>query len=133
MMDDINTQMIHSTPWPFTCLIFGTSDLLCPIVFIYSHGYTLIQVIILSVHIQNLILASCSLMTAWACSACMLASCSLFFLVTFRHVLFIQLRSVQFSCSVASASLQPHGLQHPRPPCPSPTPRVYPNSCPLSR
>ena len=32
-----------------------------------------------------------------------------------------------------SDSLQPHGLQHARPPCPSPTPGVYPNSCPLSR
>ena len=31
-----------------------------------------------------------------------------------------------------SNSLQPHGLQHARPPCPSPTPRVYSNSCPLS-
>ena len=40
---------------------------------------------------------------------------------------------VQFSYSVMSNSLQPHGLQHARPPCPSPTPRVYPNSCPLSR
>ena len=38
----------------------------------------------------------------------------------------------QFSCSVVSDSLQPHGLQHARPPCPSPTPRVYPNSCPSS-
>ena len=42
-------------------------------------------------------------------------------------------RSVQFSCSVVSASLQPHGLQYARPPCPSPTPGVYSNSCPLSR
>ena len=41
--------------------------------------------------------------------------------------------SVQFSCSVVSDSLWPHGLQHTRPPCPSPTPRVYPNSCPLSQ
>ena len=41
--------------------------------------------------------------------------------------------SVQFSHSVVSDSLQPHGLQHARPPCPSPAPRVYPNSCPLSR
>ena len=41
--------------------------------------------------------------------------------------------SVQFSRSVVSDSLQPHGLQHARPPCPSPTPRVYSNSCPLSR
>ena len=41
--------------------------------------------------------------------------------------------SVQFSHSVVSDSLLPHELQHARPPCPSPTPRVYPNSCPLSR
>ena len=41
--------------------------------------------------------------------------------------------SVQFSRSLVSDSLQPHGLQHARPPCPSPTPRVYSNSCPLSR
>ena len=39
---------------------------------------------------------------------------------------------VQFRCSVVSNSLWPHGLQHARPPCPSPTPGVYPNSCPLS-
>ena len=32
-----------------------------------------------------------------------------------------------------SNSLWPHGLQHARPPCPSPTPGIYPNSCPLSR
>ena len=41
--------------------------------------------------------------------------------------------SVQFSHSVVSDSLWPHGLQHARPPCPSPTPGVYPNSCPLSQ
>ena len=41
--------------------------------------------------------------------------------------------SVQFSRSVVSGSLQPHELQHARPSCPSPTPRVHPNSCPLSR
>ena len=41
-------------------------------------------------------------------------------------------KSVQFSCSVMSDSLQPHGLQHARPPFPSPTPRVYSNSCALS-
>ena len=38
--------------------------------------------------------------------------------------------SVQFSCSVVSDSLWSHGLQHAKPPCPSPTPRVYSNSCP---
>ena len=41
--------------------------------------------------------------------------------------------SGQFSCSVVYDSLQPHGLQHTRPPCSSPTPRVYSSSCPLSR
>ena len=40
--------------------------------------------------------------------------------------------SVQFSHSVVSNSLRPHEPQHTRPPCPSPTPRVHPNSCPLS-
>ena len=44
---------------------------------------------------------------------------------------FIQYSSVQFSRSVMSDSLQPHGWQHARPPCPSPTPRVYSNSRPL--
>ena len=41
--------------------------------------------------------------------------------------------SVQFSHSVIFNSLQPHGLQHARPPCPSPPPRVYSNSCPSSQ
>ena len=41
--------------------------------------------------------------------------------------------SVQFSHSVVSDSLRSHEPQHARPPCPSPTPRVYPNPCPLSR
>ena len=41
--------------------------------------------------------------------------------------------SVQFSCSVVSDSLQPHEPQHARPPCPSPTPGVHPDSCPLSQ
>ena len=41
--------------------------------------------------------------------------------------------SVHFSNSVVSNSLWSHGLQHARPPCPSPTPRVYSNSCPLSQ
>ena len=42
------------------------------------------------------------------------------------------LNTVQFSHSVMSNSLRPHGLQHARIPCPSPTPRACPNSCPLS-
>ena len=39
----------------------------------------------------------------------------------------------QFSRSVVSHSLRPHGLQHARPPCPSPTPRVHPNPYPLNQ
>ena len=42
-------------------------------------------------------------------------------------------RSVHFSCSVVYDSLWPHGLQHARPPCPSPTPGACSNSRPLSR
>ena len=45
----------------------------------------------------------------------------------------IVLSSVQFSCSAMSDSLWPHGLHHARPPCPSPTPGVYSNSCPSSQ
>ena len=41
--------------------------------------------------------------------------------------------SVQFSHSVVSDSLRPHGLQHTRLPCPSPTPGAYSNTCPLSQ
>ena len=44
----------------------------------------------------------------------------------------VNFTSVQFSCSVVSDSLWPHELQHAKPPCPSPTPRIHPNPCPLS-
>ena len=37
-----------------------------------------------------------------------------------------------FSCPIVFESLWPHGLQHARPPCPSPSPRVCPSSCPLN-
>ena len=45
----------------------------------------------------------------------------------------VQFSSLKFSHSVVSDSLRPHGLEHSRPPCPLPTPRVYSNSWPLSR
>ena len=45
----------------------------------------------------------------------------------------LDLSSVQFSCSVVSDSFRPHELQHARPPCPSPTPRVHTNPCPSSQ
>ena len=49
---------------------------------------------------------------------------------TCQYVLF---SSAHFSHSVVSDSFQPHGLRHASPTCPSPTPRVYLNSCPLSQ
>ena len=48
-------------------------------------------------------------------------------------MIYHQFSSVQFICSVVSDSLRPHGLQHTRPPSPSPTPGVYSDSCPLSQ
>ena len=45
----------------------------------------------------------------------------------------VQFGSVQFSRSVVSDSLRPHESQHARPPCPSPTPGVHPDSRPLSQ
>ena len=45
----------------------------------------------------------------------------------------LKVTSVQFSWSVVSDSSQPHELQHARPPCPSPTPRVHPKPCPSSQ
>ena len=50
-----------------------------------------------------------------------------------KLILFVLFSSIQFSCSVMSDSSPPYGLQHARPPCASPTPGVYSNSCPLSQ
>ena len=50
-----------------------------------------------------------------------------------RGSIIYQIVSVQFSRSVVSDFLQPHGLQHARPPCPSPTPGACSNSCPSSQ
>ena len=55
------------------------------------------------------------------------------YLPTSESKLSLVCHSVQFSHSVMSNSSWPHGLQHARPLCPSPTPGVYPNSCPLSQ
>ena len=52
---------------------------------------------------------------------------------TYTHKSTRRSGSVQFSCSVVSNSLRPHELQHARPPCPSPTPRVHSDSCPSSQ
>ena len=71
-------------------------------------------------------------------SFCEASSALLIFLVSiapsaYLHCFLTLNDVVQFSCSVVSNSLRPHGLQHARPPCPSPTPRVYSNSCPSSQ
>ena len=54
----------------------------------------------------------------------------------FADDMILYIQSVQFSllsCSVGSDSLRPHESKHARPPCPSPAPGVYSNSCPLTR
>ena len=57
----------------------------------------------------------------------------LWFLIQRKNSLMFIFSSVQFSCSVVSDSLGLQRLRHVRPPCPSPTPGVYSNSCPLSQ
>jgi len=70
----------------------------------------------------------------------MLSRLVITFLPRSKHLLISWLQSpstifssVQFSHSVMSNSLKPHELQHARSPCPSPTPGVHPNPCPLSQ
>ena len=65
---------------------------------------------------------------------CSLHLC-LFCCLTYRVIVtcLSKFHSVQVSCSLMSNSLRHHELQHTRPPCPSPTPRVHSNPCPLSR
>ena len=61
----------------------------------------------------------------WVFHICWHTECSTFTASSFS--------SVQFSRSVMSDSWRPHELQHSRPPCPSPSPRVHSNICPTSR
>ena len=56
-----------------------------------------------------------------------------YLLLDYRVQFTCQTSSVQFSHSVMPDSLHPHGLQHARPPCPSPAPRVCSSSCPSSQ
>ena len=60
----------------------------------------------------------------------LLLSLTIFFSSSFNH---LSLCSFQFSHSVMSDSLRPHGLQHARLACPSPTPGAYSDACPLSQ
>ena len=69
-------------------------------------------------------------------AAVQLSLCSLFYLLIWEESITLSKmliqRTEQFSRSVVSDSPRPHEPQHARPPCPSPTPRFHPNSCPSS-
>ena len=65
-------------------------------------------------------------LAGWGLGAC-LHMCGCMLLSVVLNII------IQFSCSVMSYSLRPHGLQHARLPCSSPTPWACSNSCPLSR
>ena len=56
-----------------------------------------------------------------------------FLFLFWKEILEKSISSVQFSCSVMSDSLRPHGLQHARLPCLPPTPGAYSNSCPSNQ
>ena len=75
----------------------------------------------------------CSIVTLHL-SAILSIKCDFQFIYAIIYIVFsfLSSSSVQFSHSVMSDSLQLHGLQHTRPPCPSPTPGACSNSCPLS-
>ena len=70
------------------------------------------------------LISVCNFSSHWPCNL---------IVTSLRVRIQVSFSSVQFSRSVVSNSLQTHGLQHARPPCASPTPRVYQNSCLLSR
>ena len=75
--------------------------------------------------------SACVYISLW--SACLYSFCVVFQALLLFDSLSQILSSVQFSCSVVSDSLRPHGPQHTRPPCPSLTPGVYSNSSPSSQ
>ena len=73
----------------------------------------------------------------WVYSVCLFLHCcpiNKFFSTIFLDSVYMHsVSSVQFSLWVVSDSLRPHDSQHARPPCPSPTPGIYSNSCPSSQ
>ena len=81
--------------------------------------YLIVLLIYISLVISDLNTFSC---TCWS-----------FVCLLWENVCSDPLSSVQFTCSVVSYFLRPQEMQHARPPCPSPAPRVYPNWCPLSQ
>ena len=69
---------------------------------------------------------------AWVCLCHGFPFCEVDSALGLLSLRIYSVHSAQFSCSVVSNSLQPYGLKHTRLPCPSPPPRAYLNSCPLS-
>ena len=93
---------------------------------IMSFSSKIINIIMMMTAIANHLVLSCSI--AKSCQP-------LCYIWTAERPcsLSLTISSVQFSCSVMSDSLWPHESQHTRPPCPSPTPGVYPKPCPSNR
>ena len=100
---------------------------LCTSTWIFKNKYLFIYLCLCWVFIVFWSLSSCGAQTSY-CSG--LSYCRARAL---GHEDFSSCGSVQLSGSVVSNSLWPHGLQHTRLPCPSPTPKVYSNSCPSCR
>ena len=96
----------------------------------YTHTNTYIYIFI-HIHIYAWIYINTDIDTyTWIIInkyTCIYISCLFFFYIRF------QFNSFQFSRSVVPDCLRPHDSQHARPPCPSPAPGVYSNSCTLSR
>ena len=101
--------------------------LLSFIVPIFAWNVPLVALIFLKRSLVFQILLFSSISLHWSLRTAFLSPLVILWNSAFRWV------SVQFSHSVMSDSLRPHGLQHARLPCPSPTSGVYSNSCPLSR
>ena len=97
--------------------------------YLFWTKYFFQSIFLLSLDLKTLSSSSLILLTSQIC--CWTEKFS-FSLLPFS-VLEFSFSSVQFSHSVVSDSLRPHKLQHARPPCPSPTPRVHSNSRPSSR
>ena len=99
------------------------------VLYVYTHTTLNNRHYIMYVYIQhkNMYLCVCSHIQHWTTGTYIMC-------VYIQHAnMCICVCSVQFSHSVMSHSLQPHGLQHVRLPCPLPSPRAFSNSCPLHR
>ena len=97
------------------------------------HTTGLSKWICLNLDAELIYLDWCSLYSFGLCLLAWFEFFSILKLNSFLIFLIYKCNKVQFSCSVLYDSLWPHGVQHSRLPCPSPTPGVCSNSCPLNR